>query len=107
MESELSNAKCEVERLTLDKEALARIADTSEKDEQIKVLEDDLLHYKGLLENERRSRQSVSDNINRKDLHLEDLERVNFELSNQLDLKNSIIRKNEEELNRLKFQIRD
>lgn len=107
MKSEVKENKSEIERLVLDKEALARIADTTQYDEKIKVLDEDLNHYKGLLENERRSRQSVSDNINKKELHLEDLERVNFELSNQVELKNNIIRKNEDEINHMRFQIRD
>ena len=83
------------------------MADTSKYEEKIKILENDLLHYKGLVENERRSRQSVTDNMSKKDLHLEDLERINFELTNQVDLKNEIIRQREDEISHLKYQIRD
>jgi chromosome segregation ATPase len=70
-------------------------------------LETDLSHYKGLLENERKSRQTVTEAINKKDVRLEDIERVNFELSNQVELKNGIIRKHEDEIQHYRYQLQD
>jgi chromosome segregation ATPase len=93
--------------LTLDKEALARIADTSKFETKINTLETDLAHYKGLLENERKSRITVTESMTRRDGQLEDIERVNFELSNQVELKNEIIRKHEDEIHHLRYQLQD
>ena len=104
---QLKQAKADIERLTLDKEALARIADTSGFEQKIKTLEADLAHYKSLLENERRSRQTVTDSMNKRDSQLNELERVNFELTSQVDLKNNIIKRNEEEIDHLKYQLSD
>jgi chromosome segregation ATPase len=104
---QLKHTKADIERLTLDKEALARIADTSGFEQKIKTLETDLAHYKSLLENERRSRQTVTDSMNKRDSQLNELERVNFELTSQVDLKNNIIKRNEEEIDHLKYQLSD
>ena len=70
-------------------------------------METDLAHYKGLLENERKSRQTVTEAINKKDVRLEDIERVNFELSNQVELKTGIIRKHEDEIQHYRYQLQD
>lgn len=107
LSQQLRQAKGDIERLSLDKEALARIADTSGFEQKIKTLEVDLAHYKSLLENERKSRQSVVDNMNKRDSQLNEIERVNFELNNQVDLKNNIIKRNEEEIDHLKYQLSD
>lgn len=45
--------------------------------------------------------------MTRKDGQLEDIERVNFELSNQVELKNEIIRKHEDEIHHLRYQLQD
>jgi len=96
-----------IERLSNDKEALAKIADTSSYDDKIKTLEQDLAHYKGLLDNERRSRQTTSENLSKKDSQIDDIERVNYELTNQVDLKCQIIHNNENDLNNLRYKIQD
>ena len=104
---QLSEHKMEVERLQIDKEALSKIADTSNLEEKIKNLENDVNYYRNLIDNERRSRQVLGDTISKKESHLDELERSNYRLVSDLESKEKEIQRRIDEINQLNYRLTD
>lgn len=107
LSQKLREANGHIERLSKDKEALIKLTDTREFEDKIQCLEQDIAHYKNLLDNERVSRQSISENMSKKDYQLDELEKINYEMSTQIGLKNGIIERNEKEISNLRYQLQD
>lgn len=104
-DSTIKEAKNDIERLTIDKEALAKIADTSHLESQIKSLQNEVNHYKSLVENERRSRHTVTDAISKKDSHIEELERSNYRLVSEIEAKDNSLLRKQDEISQLNFKL--
>ena len=104
---QIEQQKAEIERLEIDKEALSKIADTSKLEEKIKTLENDVNYYRNLIDNERRSRQILGDAISKKESHLDEIERSNYRLVSELEVKDKEIQRKQEEITQLSYRLTD
>lgn len=95
----------EIDRLNIDKEAIARIADTTPLTSKIAELENKLKHAQGLIENEKHTRQQLSDNMIKRDRELEELERINYDIKSDFDRQDQITHVKQLEIEKLQYHI--
>lgn len=97
----------EIDRLTLDKEALARVADTKPLHNKIEELERELKSYESIHENDKHGRQLLTDNLTKRDDQIDELERINHDIRTELDHKDQIIMRKQQEIDELKYKLQD